>query len=106
MNISVKSVHFHADSKLELFVQKKLERLGKLFDRIQDIEVQLKLQDTGSRVKEKITEIRMRVPGGWLMDRRTNTTFEAAITESVDSLKRQVVKHKEKHYTPGRSELE
>ena len=96
MNISVKSVHFHADSKLVNHVEKKLNRLGRIFDRIVDVEVHLKLQDTGGRVQEKIAEIRMHVPGGWLMDKKTGKTFESAINASTVTLRRQLTRYKEK----------
>lgn len=96
MNISVKSVHFHADAKLLTYVEKKVNRLSKMFGRIEDVEIFLKLQDNGGRVQEKITEIRMHVPGGWLMDKKTGKTFESAIDSSVDTLKRQLVRYKEK----------
>lgn len=96
MNISVKSVHFHADSKLQAYVEQKLSRLGKMFDRIVNVEVHLKLQDNGARVQDKIAEIRIHVPGGWLMDKKTGKTFESAVTSSVDTLKRQLTRYKEK----------
>ncbi|MBV6442173.1 MAG: ribosome-associated translation inhibitor RaiA [Haliscomenobacteraceae bacterium CHB4] len=103
MNISVKSVHFHADQKLVTYIEKKINRLNRYFDRSNvEAEVQLKLQDNGSRVQDKITEIKLHVPGGWVMDKKTSKTFESAITASVDTLKRQLVRHKEKINGPGR----
>ena len=96
MKISVKSLHFNADSKLIEYVEKKLSRLSRYFDRAVDAEVHLKVQDTGSRIRDKITEIKIHVPGGWLMDKKTGKTFEEALDESVDTLKRQLVRHKEK----------
>lgn len=96
MKISVKPVHFHADAKLVLFIEKKLNRLGRKFDGLVDAEVILKLQDTGGKVQEKITEIRLHLPGGWLLDKKTGKTFESAVNASLDTLKRQLVRHKEK----------
>ncbi len=96
MNISVKSLHFHADSKLIDHVEKKLSRLGRIFDRIVDVEVHLKLQDSGGKIQEKIAEIRMHVPGGWLMDKKTGKTFESAINASTETLRRQLSRYKEK----------
>lgn len=96
MNISVKSLHFNADVKLLTYAEKKVSRLSKMFGRIENVEIFLKLQDNGGRIQEKITEIRMHVPGGWLMDKKTGKTFEAAIDASVDTLKRQLVRYKEK----------
>jgi len=96
MNISVQSVHFHADDKLVNYVEKKMSRLNKLYDRIVNVEVHLKLQDSGGKVQEKIAEVRMHVPGGWLMDKKTGKTFESAVNASVDTLKRQLTRYKEK----------
>lgn len=96
MNISVKSVHFHADEKLLTYVEKKISRLNRYFDRHVEAEIFLKLQDTGSKVQDKITEVKLHVPGGWVMDKKTGKTFESAINASVDTLKRQLMRHKEK----------
>jgi putative sigma-54 modulation protein len=96
MKINVQSVHFTADSKLLNFIDRRLSRLSRLFDRIENAEVTLRLQDNGGKVQEKITEIRLHVPGGWLMDKKTGRSFETAVNASLDTLKRQLVRHKEK----------
>lgn len=103
MNISVKSVHFHADAKLVAYVEKKINRLNRFFDRNNvEAEIHLKLQDSGGRVQDKITEVKLHVPGGWMMDKKTGKTFESAINASVDTLKRQLVRHKERMTEHGR----
>ncbi len=103
MNISVKSVHFHADQKLVNYIEKKISRLNRYFDRTNiEAEVHLKLQDNGGRVQDKITEVKLHVPGGWMMDKKTSKTFESAINASVDTLKRQLMRHKEKTNGHGR----
>jgi putative sigma-54 modulation protein len=96
MKISVQSEHFRADSKLIDYVEKKLIRLQRVFQPLLTAEVHLKLQDTGARVQQKIVDIRLRLPGGTLLDRKSATTFEAAVDASLDTLKRQLVRHKEK----------
>ena len=96
MNISVRSVHFRADEKLLSYVDEKLSRLNRYFDRTVEAEVHLKLQDTGGPVHEKIAEVKIHVPGGWMMDKRSGRTFEAAITASAEALKRQLTRHKER----------
>lgn len=96
MNLSVQSLHFHVDAKLIAYIEKKISRLDKLSNWIHEAEVQLKLQDTGGKVHEKITEIRLRVPGATLLDRKAGQTFESAIDASLDTLRRQLVRHKEK----------
>ena len=52
MNISVKSVHFHADAQLMEYVAQKLGRLNRYFDRAVEAEVHLKIHDTGSQSYE------------------------------------------------------
>jgi putative sigma-54 modulation protein len=97
MKIQVKSVHFHADSKLLAFIEEKISRLNRYFEHTLEAEVHLKLQDTGARVREKIAEVRINVPGETLIAKVTNKSFEAAVELAVDSLKRQIIKYKEKH---------
>ncbi len=94
MKVNVNSIHFHADSKLITYIERKLSRLSRFFDRISEAEVSLKLQDTGGRVREKTAEIHLRMPNGWVIDRKTGDSFEMAVNASVDTLKRQVSKHK------------
>jgi putative sigma-54 modulation protein len=96
MKISVQAIHFHADAKLISSIEQKLNRLSKYFDRAIEAEVMLKLQNTGGAIHEKITEIKLHVPGGWMMDRKTDKSFESAISSSVDTLKRQLIRHKER----------
>ncbi|MBN8677909.1 MAG: ribosome-associated translation inhibitor RaiA [Chitinophagales bacterium] len=98
MKVSVQSIHFNADAKLIEFIEKKLMRLDRFFDKNRPIEaeVHLKLQDTGRSIKEKIIEVKLNVPGGWMIDKKTGTTFESAITASTDTLKRQLLRHKDR----------
>lgn len=95
MKVSVKSIHFSADSKLIHYVEQKLEKLNRVFDKIFEVEVHLKLQDTGGKIREKITEVHMHLPGGWIVDKKTGKTFENALNASMNTLRRQVVRHKE-----------
>lgn len=97
MTISVKSIHFHADAKLINFIEKRLQRLSKFFDQDLKAEVNLKLQDTGSVIQQKITEVHLHIPGGaWLFDKKSDMSFEGAIIASTDTLKRQLLRQKER----------
>jgi putative sigma-54 modulation protein len=102
LKISVKSVHFHADAKLVEFIEKKLGRLNRYFSKAIEAEVHLKLQDIGGRIQEKWVEVRLHIPGNDLVDKKSGKSFEAAASATVDSLKRQLVRHKEKVSTHGR----
>jgi len=102
MKIVVKSVDFHADSKLVEYIEQKLSRLNRYFEKAIQAEVHLKVQDTGGKVREKQVEIRLHIPGNDLMDKKSGKTFESAVIASVETLKRQLVRHKEKVSTHGR----
>lgn len=101
MKVNVQSIHFNADAKLVEFIEKKLMRLDRYFDKNRSVEaeVRLKLQNTGGPIHEKIIEVKLQVPGGWMVDKKTGRTFESAITASADTLKRQLLRHKERSST-------
>lgn len=101
MKVSVQSIHFQADAKLVEFIEKKIQRLTRYFDKNRSVEaeVHLKLQETGGPIHEKIIEVKLQVPGGWLIDKKTGRSFESAITASADTLKRQLLRHKERTST-------
>lgn len=55
----------------------------------------LKLENSG-QVRDKIVEVRLSVPGDVLFVKESSKTFEAAVDEAADALKRLLIKHKEK----------
>lgn len=95
MKVQTRAIHFSADQKLVMFIQKKLQKLEQFFDGIVTTEVVMKLENTG-KVKDKIVEVRVKVPGNMIITKETHKTFEAAIDNSLNSLKRQLIKHKER----------
>jgi putative sigma-54 modulation protein len=95
MNISINSVHFKADKKLEAFIREKLEKLQQYFEGLIGSEVILKLENTEER-ENKIAEIRLLVKGYDMFAKKESTTFEGAIDLAAEALRKQLVKHKEK----------
>ncbi len=95
MKVHTHSVHFSADTKLISFIEKKLSKLDQFFDRIVSANVTLKLENSG-QVKDKVVEIRINIPGVVLYAKETNKSFEASVDSAISSLKRQVVKYKER----------
>ncbi len=94
MRVNVESVHFTADQKLVDYIQKKMDKLDQFFDRILDSRVVLKLENSG-RIKDKIAEISVNVPGNTLFCKEEAKTFEAAIDQAQGILRRQLIKYKE-----------
>jgi putative sigma-54 modulation protein len=95
MEIKIQSIRFDADKKLLAFVNEKINKLPQFFDDIIDAEVFLRLEnnDTG---ENKIAELKLNLPGKTLFSKEQSRTFEKAIDESVEAMKRQLAKHKEK----------
>lgn len=98
MKVQLQSVHFDADRKLVDFIQNKLDKLEKFFDRIVDAEVILKLEKSGDR-ENKIVEVKLNIPGNQLFAKENDKSFEAAADSAVEAVRRQLKKHKEKMYS-------
>ena len=95
MNIKINAVKFSADRKLEKFVHNKVRKLVQFNDDIIGAEVFLKLENTQD-TDNKITEIRIDIPGNELFAKKQSKTFEESTDNAVDALKKQITKHKEK----------
>lgn len=95
MNVKINTVHFKADKKLETFITDKLQKMPSIYDGILGSEVILRLENTENK-ENKIVEVRMIVKGNDLFVKKQSKTFEDAIDQSVEALKKQLVKHKEK----------
>jgi putative sigma-54 modulation protein len=96
MKVFTQSVNFNADNELIELVEAKVSALTKFHDKIVDAEVFLKVQKTSDK-ENKITEVKINIPGSELIIKRETKTFEEGINAAVDSLKRQLKKSKEKH---------
>ena len=96
MKVFTQSVNFNADIELIELVETKVLALTKFHDKIVDAEVFLKVQKTSDK-ENKITEVKLNIPGSELMVKRDTKTFEEGINLAIDSLKRQLKRSKEKH---------
>ncbi len=95
MKVKISSVHFKADVKLEDFIKEKTAKLANLFDGVIGFDVILRT-DAATNNENKIAEIRVLIPGNDLFAKKQARTFEEAVDNTVDALKRQMKKHKEK----------
>lgn len=96
MKVFTQSVNFNADKDLVDFVKMRVEKLEKFHDKIVDAEVFLKVQKTSDK-ENKITEIKINIPGSELIVKKQTKTFEEGVNIAIESLKRQLKKAKEKH---------
>jgi putative sigma-54 modulation protein len=95
MRVLTEAVQFKADRKLIDFIEKKMTKMEQYFDRIIDTRVTLKLENSG-QIKDKIVEVRMSLPGEIIVAKDTNKTFEASVDSAAESLRRQLLKYKER----------
>jgi len=95
MNIKINAVKFDADKKLEDFIETKLHKLNKIYDDIVGVEVFLKVDNTPA-TENKITEIKIDLPGNELFAKKQCKSFEEATDTALLALKRQLKKHKDK----------
>ena len=95
MKITVQSIHFNADQKLLEFIQKKVDKLDQFFDQIISGEVYLKLENVDDEAN-KISEIKLIVPGVTMFAKEQCKTFEEATDLAIESLRKQITKHKDK----------
>jgi putative sigma-54 modulation protein len=95
MKITVQSIRFNADKKLLDFIQKKIDKLDTFYDHIINGEVYLKLENVEDEAN-KITEIKLILPGNQIFAKEQCKTFEEATDLAVESLRKQIGKHKQK----------
>lgn len=95
MKVKIQSIKFDADKKLIEFIEKKMEKLNKFYDDIIGSEVSLKVENT-QNPENKTAEIRLNIPGNDLFAERTCKTFEEAVDLSIEAIKTQIQKVKEK----------
>ncbi|MFM9826677.1 ribosome hibernation-promoting factor, HPF/YfiA family [Flavobacterium sp.] len=95
MKVNVQAVNFTVDRKLVDFVQERLDRLEKYYDKIVSSEVFLKVEKTSDK-ENKSVEIKIIVPGDDFLVKNQCKTFEEAVALSAESLERLLVKRKEK----------
>ena len=66
MKVQVHAIHFSADRKLIEVIQEKLNKLDTFYDRITGGDVFLKIEQGEGKIKAKMLEIKIAVPGAVL----------------------------------------
>ncbi len=98
MRVQTQSIHFDADVKLIDFIEQRLSKLEKFYDQIIIADVKLRLENNG-QVRDKVAEIILEVPGSTLVAKDSDKSFEVAIDSTIEALRRQLKKHKERTRT-------
>ena len=95
MKVNVHAVNFTVDRKLVDFINERLGKLEKFYDKVVSSDVFLKVDNTSEK-ENKIVEVKIHVPGDDFVVKKTAKSFEEGVDLAVDSLERVIVKRKEK----------
>lgn len=95
MEYRVQAINFTADQKLVDFVEGKTKKLNQFFSEIISCHAFMKV-DKKSTANNKVTEIRLNLPGKELFAKKHSDSFEESTDLVVEALRRQLVKFKQK----------
>jgi putative sigma-54 modulation protein len=95
MKVNVHAVNFNVDKKLLDFVEERMNRLEKYYDRVVTSDVFLKVEKTSDK-ENKIVEAKIIVPGDEFIVKKQCKTFEEGVELASESMERLLVKRKEK----------
>jgi len=95
MNVKINFVNIDSDNKLKTFVNQKVNKLSQFYEDILNADVFLKVENNQD-LENKISEIKLDIPGSPLFAKKQGKTFEEATDTAVEALRRQLTKHKEK----------
>lgn len=95
MEQQIHTVHFKADKKLLDFIHDKIKKLQLFNQAITSIEVFLILENDREK-QNKITEVKIHLPGIELFAKKHAKSFEESIDLSFEAILKQIQKDKEK----------
>lgn len=95
MKVNVHAVNFNVDKKLVSFVEERLVKLEKYYDKVVASDVYLKVENVSEK-ENKTVEIKISVPGDEFLVKKTYKSFEEAADSATESLERLLIKRKEK----------
>ncbi len=97
MEVKIKAIHFDISDRLTEFINKKAERLVRLYPDIATVDVSLKVVKPETAMNKGAT-LSVTIPGhDAMVAGKTADTFEEAIDLCLDAIKRQSDKKKAQH---------
>lgn len=95
MKVNVHAVNFTVDRKLVGYVQGRLDKLDKYYDRVVCSDVFFKV-DNNNLKENKIAEVKISVPGDEFVVKKQCKSFEEAVEQAAGSMERLLMKRKQK----------
>ena len=102
INIAIRGSKMKVSDSLKEYVQEKIGRLTKYYDRIRAAEVQLMYQDNKSAEESQRVEITLSANGTIFRCEESSISMYASIDIAAEKLERQLRRFKEKQYSKGR----
>ncbi|TVQ14099.1 MAG: ribosome-associated translation inhibitor RaiA [Balneolaceae bacterium] len=96
MKTTFTSRHFEASNRLHDYSVKTVKKLEKFFDGIIDCDIVLQPNEDHDEPNQ--AELIVKVPNDLLNVSETGATYEQAILKAVDTMKRQLIRYKEKRF--------
>ena len=91
----MQAVNFNVDAKLVGFIQDRMDKLEKYYDKVVSADVFLKVEKTSDK-ENKIVEAKIHVPGDEYIVKKQCKTFEEGVDLAAEALERVLLKRKEK----------
>ena len=96
MELKIKAIHFEITDKLVAFINKKTEKLCRRFEAVTEVEVTLKVVKPETAMNKEAA-VKLAIPPiEDLFASKVADTFEEAIDNALDVLKRQIERRKDK----------
>ena len=95
MKVNVHAVNFSVDQKLVNFIQERMDKLEKYYDKVVFADIYLKTEKTSEK-ENKCVDVKMNVPGDEFVVKKQAKTFEEAMDLASEALERSLIKRKEK----------
>jgi len=93
MTVNIQYVHMATSEAMDIYVQKKLEKLGKKFDSIIGVEVHFAVE-LNDKNKGKICKMELSLPGPRIFATSNEANFEDAVKHTIKDLEKQLKKRK------------
>ena len=95
MKVNVHAVNFNIDKKLVDFIDERMTKLEKYYDKVVSSDAFLKVENISEK-ENKIVELKVLVPGDDFIVKKQSKTFEEATDLAIESLERLLLKRNEK----------
>ncbi len=107
MNLTISGHHLEVTPALRTYVEGKLDRITRHFDRVVDVKELLSIENQTEKERRQKAECNIHVKGSDMFAESAHEDMYAAVDELMDKLDRQVVKHKDRlqnhhHASPKR----